>query len=96
MVRGCPPSEALLSVACTVAANRRILAAADPAVARMIEIALDSKTKHRDAIAAIRELMTRAEMIAQLYSAATDADNGVLWDEFMEVYNRRVGPDVPS
>lgn len=79
------------------AARLRILAVADSAAARLVQIALGTKTKHGDAIAAIRDLLNRAEVIAQRAEGVAGADNGqVLWDEFIQIHRRRVVPAVQS
>jgi len=73
------------------AARRRILAAADPAAARLIQIALNRKTKHPDALAAIRELLNRAGVVAVTAGPAAGPDNGqVLWEEFIQIHRRHV------
>jgi hypothetical protein len=68
---------------------KRILMAADPAAARLISIALNKRTKHGDAISAIRDLLNRAGVHAKPEDIATD--NGqVLWDEFIQIHRRRI------
>ena len=71
------------------AALQRILAAADPAAARLVEIALSKKSKDSDAIAAIRELLNRASVAVPPPSPA--ADGTVLWEEFVAIHRERVG-----
>lgn len=70
---------------------RRILLAADPAAARLIQIALGRKTKHSDAVSAIRELLNRAGVHAQPMDEAAAGNGQVLWDEFIQIYRRRAG-----
>jgi hypothetical protein len=72
------------------AARRRILAVYDPVTAKLITIALGKKTKTSDAIIAIRDLMKAAEEIARITGTDKKSDRGVLWEEFMAVYRRRV------
>jgi len=65
--------------------------AADPAAARLVQIALSKskKIKTSDSIAAIRDLLNRAGIHARPEDAS--ADNGqVLWDEFIQIHRRRV------
>ena len=70
------------------AARRRILAAADPAAARLIQIALNRKTKHPDALAAIRELLNRAGVVAVAAGPALPDNGQVLWEEFIQIHRR--------
>ena len=73
------------------AARRRILAAADPAAARLIEIALNPRTETQHALAAIRELLNRAGIVG---GSAGEEDSGsgqVLWEEFVQIHRRRTG-----
>ncbi len=74
------------------AARRRLLAAADPVAARLIEIALSKRTEPRDAIVAAREILNRAGVSAPqpAGNASTAANGQVLWDEFCAIYHRRV------
>jgi hypothetical protein len=72
----------------------RILQAADPAAARLIQIALAlGKDKHvepQHSLVAIRELLNRAGLVAAR-TEETGPDNGqVLWDEFIQIHRRRV------
>lgn len=70
----------------------RILMAADPAAARLVKIAVSTKTEPRDAIAAIRELLNRAGVHAQPANMAPDSGQ-VLWDEFIQIHRRRAEPE---
>jgi hypothetical protein len=71
------------------AARQRILAAADPVAARLIEIATSKTTEPRDAIVAAREILDRAGVVAEVPS--TGASNGtVLWEEFCAIHRRVV------
>jgi hypothetical protein len=72
------------------AARRRLLMAADPATARLIEIALSKRTKDCDAIVAIREVLNRSGLTAEPASGAGTETGQVLWDEFCAIYRRRV------
>ncbi len=78
------------------AAHARILRAADPVAARMIQIALSRKTKPADAIAIGRDLLTRAGAIAGPGASGADDGSQVLWDEFIQIHRRRVGRDAES
>jgi hypothetical protein len=74
---------------------RRILLAADPASARLVSLALASgKDKHVEpqiSLAAIRELLNRAGVVAVRKIEETPTDSGqVLWDEFIQIHRRRV------
>jgi len=78
------------------AAMRRILMAADPAAAKLIQIALGRKTHPKDAIMAIRELLNRAGIHSAVDTGmGNDPDTGgqVLWDEFIQIHRRRAQPD---
>jgi hypothetical protein len=79
---------------------RRILAAADPAAARLVSIALaKGKDKNVDAqhsLTAIRELLNRAGVVAvrKIEDPGARPDDGqVLWDEFIQIHRRRVPPE---
>lgn len=77
------------------AARRRILAAADPAAARLVQIALNKRTKHPDALAAIRELLNRAGVLPVLKaeepgSSGNEDGSQVLWEEFVSIHRRAV------
>lgn len=76
------------------AARRRILAYADPVAARLIAIGLSKKTEPKDAIAALRDLLNRAGIVAG--SAVDEGHDGgqVLWDEFIQIHRRRAPPDT--
>lgn len=75
------------------AARRRILAAADPVAARLISIALNKKTKHPDAMVAIREVLNRAGLVAVQAGPAAGPDNGqLLWEEFVQIHRRVSDP----
>jgi hypothetical protein len=75
------------------AARRRLLMAADPAAARLVQIALNEATEPKDAIVAIRELLNRAGVTSQPPDdAATGSNDGtVLWEEFVALHRMRVG-----
>src|SRR3954467_731607 len=66
------------------AARKRILAAADPVAARLIEIALNVGTETQHAIAAIIQVLNRAGVVGP---APTNEGTGgqVLWEEFVEI-----------
>jgi hypothetical protein len=71
------------------AARRRLLAACDPAAARLDAIARSKKSENRDAIAAAREILDRAGLLAERPGDATSAGNGtVLWEEFVALHRR--------
>jgi hypothetical protein len=72
------------------AARRRILAAADPVAARLIEIATSKTTVPRDAIVAARDLLDRAGLLAEAPSTGT-SNGTVLWEEFCPIHRRVVG-----
>ena len=77
------------------AARLRILLAADPAAAKLVAIALGRKTKHTDAIVAIRELLNRAGLHSAVDTGINDpGDGSVLWDEFIQIHRRRVAPEI--
>lgn len=77
------------------AARLRILQAADPVAARLIQIAKSKLTEPRDAIAACREILNRAGLAPQLEVTGASANNGqVLWDEFVAIYRRRTSEEV--
>jgi hypothetical protein len=80
------------------AARMRILLAADPAAARLVSIALakgkDRGVETKDSLVAIRELLNRAGVVSQRGEESATPDNGqVLWDEFISIHRRKVGPD---
>jgi hypothetical protein len=77
------------------AAKRRILAAADPAAARLIAIAMDKKTKHVDAITALRDLLTRAGITGQGTEGGADGSL-VTFEEFIQIHRRRVEHGVTT
>jgi hypothetical protein len=69
----------------------RILAAADPVAARMVQIALSKRTKTADAIAIGRDLLNRAAAISGTSDKQTgNGESQVLWDEFIQIHRRRV------
>ena len=70
------------------AARRRLLAAADPVAARLISIALNKKTKHPDAMAAIREVLNRAGLTPVAAGPAAPDNGQVLWEEFIQIHRR--------
>lgn len=73
------------------AAKRRIDAAADGVAFRLLTIALSKskKTKTSDVIAACRDLLNRAGVVARIEDAVP-VDGMVLWDEFIQIHRRRV------
>jgi hypothetical protein len=73
------------------AAMRRLALAADPAVARLIQIATSKKTKTADAIAAIREILNRGGFGNKPQDAGAGSGQ-VLWEEFIQIHRRRAGP----
>jgi hypothetical protein len=65
--------------------------AADPAAARLVQIATSKRTEPKDAIVAIRELLNRAGINARPLTDPLDTGNGqVLWDEFIQIHRRRL------
>ena len=72
------------------AARHRLLIAADPCAARLVEIARSTKTEDRDAIRAICAVLDRTGLVAAPESAPGDTSGQVLWDEFVAFYRRRV------
>jgi hypothetical protein len=76
------------------AARRRILAAADPVAARLIQIALDPHTETQHALVAIRDLLNRAGIIAEPAAQEDSGTGQLLWDEFTQIHRKRVG--VPA
>lgn len=75
------------------AAKRRIDAAADGVAFRLLTIALSKskKTKTSDIIAACRDLLNRAGVVARPEDLAAAQDDGmVLWEEFVQIHRRRV------
>jgi hypothetical protein len=68
----------------------RILMAADPAAARLVEIARSPTTEPKDAIIAIRELLDRAGIGHKPMNGAGQSDSTVLWEEFLAIHRRRV------
>lgn len=80
------------------AARMRILLAADPAAARLVSIALaQGKDKHvepQHSLVAIKELLNRAGLVAQKGADEPKVDEGqLLWEEFIAIHRRRIGPD---
>ena len=75
------------------AARKRILAAADPAAARLIEIALSPRTKTQHALAAIRDLLNRAGIVGGSAAEEDSGRNTVLWGEFVEIHRKRVSDE---
>jgi hypothetical protein len=74
------------------AAMQRLLAAADPAAARLVEIVRSPKTETKDAIVAIRELFDRAGIRAEVPTAANVRHDGtILWEEFVQIHRLRFG-----
>jgi hypothetical protein len=73
------------------AARRRLLLAADPIAARLIQIALGKKTEPKDAIVAIREILNRAGVHAEQSPDDGSIPGQVLWDEFIQIHRRRAG-----
>jgi hypothetical protein len=76
------------------AARKRILAAADPVAARLIEIALNVGTETQHAITAITQVLNRAGVVGPVGPVATNEGTGgqVLWEEFVEIHRRRCKP----
>ena len=77
-------------------ARQRLLAAADPAAARLIELINDRTLEPRDTLAAIRELFNRAGLGPVDTSATTDNTGQVLWEEFVQIHRKRFGTDDQS
>ena len=73
------------------AARRRILAAADPVAARLIDIALNAGTETRHALAAITQVLDRAGIVAPA-ATGEGTDGAVLWDEFLQIHRRKCKP----
>jgi hypothetical protein len=72
------------------AAKRRLLQEADPAAARLAEIALSPDTQPKDAIVAICEILDRAGINGEP-NADVSSPSQVLWDEFIQIHRRRFG-----
>ena len=72
-------------------ARFRILQCADPIAAKLIALALAKNTRPGDAIAACRDLLNRAGVVATRIEEAHAAGDGmVLWEEFVAIHRRRV------
>jgi hypothetical protein len=75
------------------AARKRLLAAADPVAARLIEIALNVGTESQHAISAIVQVLNRAGIVAPAVTATNEGTSGqVLWEEFVEIHRRAHNP----
>jgi hypothetical protein len=77
------------------AARVRLLAAADPLIARLLQIGLargkDRKVEPQHSLAAIREALNRMGFTAMPAKLDAPAGDGtVLWDEFIQIHRRRV------
>ncbi len=76
------------------AARARLLAAADPVVGRLVQIALargkDKGVEPQHSLIAIREILNRVGLTAGPQKGDDTSDNGqVLWEEFIQIHRRR-------
>jgi hypothetical protein len=71
----------------------RLLMAADPAAARLVEIVRSPRTETKDAIVAIRELLDRVGIRAEVPATAANVHNDgtILWEEFLQIHRLRFG-----
>ena len=76
------------------AAKMRLIMASDPAAARVVQMALSRRQKPADVLAACREILNRAGVVAPAETTSS-ADTGVLWEELIQIHRRRVG-ELPA
>ena len=76
------------------AARLRLLAAADPLIARLIQLGKatgkDRKVEPSVSLAAIKEALNRMGFVGAPASDGARSDGTVLWDEFIQIHRRRV------